>query len=208
MPLLSPPLAPNPLATSTTNYLQPPWENEPTIYAQRPQDLVTYSISYTVTGNVCSIRVNFLVFTGLIMGSRRKEKKKRSDVQVGIKHKYQRPYSMRLSFWNGWYRTPIYIILKDHSGCRSSGNAVWHETVKDPDLWTEVFGLHFVGGGERGWIQDRMRWMQLRTSPSFIKCNYFPEDQWQLLRKWNISLLRNKILDKIANNILNGISLY
>ena len=29
--------------------------------------------------------------------------------------------------------------------------------TKDPDLWTEVFGLHFVGGGERGWIQDRMR---------------------------------------------------
>ena len=47
---------------------------------QRPQDLVTYSISYTVTGNVCSIRVNFLVFTGLIMGSRRKEKKKKKGV--------------------------------------------------------------------------------------------------------------------------------
>lgn len=30
-------------------------------------------------------------------------------------------------------------------------------TVKDPELWTEVFGLYFAGGGERGWIQDKMR---------------------------------------------------
>lgn len=35
---------------------------------------VTYSISYTVTGNVCSIKENFLVFTGLIIGSENKRK--------------------------------------------------------------------------------------------------------------------------------------
>lgn len=64
---------------------------------QRLRDLITYSISYTVTGNVCSIKVNFLVFTGLIMGSR---KKKCSDVQVGIKHKNTEPYSIRLSSQN------------------------------------------------------------------------------------------------------------
>ena len=62
--------------------------------------------------------------------------------------------------------------------------------MKDPELWTEVSGLHFVRRGERDWIQDRKRWMELRTPPEFIKCNYFPEDQWKLLRKWNITIKR------------------